>query len=354
MAKKNYYDILGVDRTATDVEIKQAYRKKAIKYHPDKNPGDKLAEDKFKEATEAYETLKDSSKRANYDMFGHTSQGPAFGNGPNQNGDFYPGGFSSSFNGFNAHFDFSSFFEKSIYEKIRRTRYKYDTAEKTKIVVQLNTELKDSFEKYKKKFSYERRERCQTCIGKEGTKENCRLCGGKKSFMVCPHCGGKGYVTRVNCNVCGGQKLVQKQKTIEITIPKGVRTGNTLTLKGMGHEVVDGSPGDLLVTIVEQPHPVFKREGNDLSTKKSISFPEAALGTALLIDVLGHKTIKFKVRPGIQSGAKLRIPGEGMYIPGTDRRGDLIITIIVVTPTNLSDQQREILEKLRGIESKHA
>lgn len=352
MTKHDYYDVLGVDKTATDAEIKRAYRLKAIKYHPDKNPGDKAAEKKFRKIAEAYETLKDPSKRANYDQFGQTTQGSPYGYGPNRNGRYYPGGFSASFDGFNVHFDLNSFFESA--KGFRKSDTGYRAPEKTRINVQISTHLEDSFKEYKARFSYNRRERCQDCIGKEGTKETCRLCGGKPSFLRCPRCSGKGYTTRVNCKTCGGQKLVLKQKTIEITIPRGVRTGNTLTLTGMGHELVDGSPGDLLVTIKEQPHSLFKREGDDLYVEQEISFPEAALGTAVFINICGQKTIKVKVRPGIQSGAKLRVPGEGAYVPGKDHRGDLVVTVKLVTPTDLSNQQREVLEKLREKESKNA
>lgn len=350
MINRNYYDVLEVGRTATDDEIKKAYRKKAVKYHPDKNPNDKVAEEKFREITTAYETLKDSNKRKYYDL-SSSVRGSGYGRGPNRNGRFYPRGFSTAFDGFYTSDEYLRAKTEELKSKIKTG---FRPPEKTRIHIQINTRLENSFKEYKQRFSYERRERCQNCLGKEESFEICRLCGAKPSSLRCPHCNGKGYVAKVSCSVCGGLRLVLKQKTVEITIPRGIETGNILTLSKMGHEVLDGSPGDLLVTIKEQPHAIFKREGYNLQIQQEISFSEAALGTVLLIDVLGQKTVRVKIRPGIQSGDRLRVQGEGAYIPGTDLSGDLIISIKVLTPTDLSIQHREVLEELRKTENKNA
>lgn len=346
MTKRDYYDILEIPKTASDNDIKKAYRKLAKKHHPDKNPGNKIAEEKFREATEAYEILKDKNKRDEYNRFGHVRRP---GSGPNRNGDFYPGDFSFNMGGNSFHFDLGDILRRSMHRQGFSHR-----PEQVNIKFDLPTTIADSFNTYKRTIKYKRREICKDCIGKKPETVVCLLCKDQPSFFQCPRCKGSGRIERVECQTCGGSRLVLIKKTIEVTVPRGVRAGNTLTCSGMGHEVVNGSPGDLLVTIKELPLENFQREGYDLFTKKALTLSEAALGTVLFIDIPGSERTKLKVRPGIQSDSRLRLPGMGAYLPKSDRRGDLIVTVYVKVPTELTEEQREAFERLSELEKANA
>ncbi len=347
MAKRDYYEVLGVGKGASDDEIKKAYRKIAKENHPDKKPDDKVAEETFREATEAYEVLKDKKKRAQYDQFGHQAQ-PGYG--PNRNSDFWPGGMGVNVGG--VHFDLGEMLRRNMHNRFHREYGR--RPEQTQIKMNLNATIADSFSEYKRQITYKRRERCKACEGRRPEKAACPLCQGQPQFFQCPRCRGSGRINKIVCDKCNGTQLVLNNRTIEVTVPRGVKGGNYLTIKGMGHEVVNGSPGDLLVTIVEIPLESVKRSEYDLLVTKEISFSEAALGTALLVEIPGSETTKTKVRPGIQSGSKLRLPGMGAYLPKKDQRGDLVVTVTVKTPEVLSEQERKILERLSELEKADA
>jgi molecular chaperone DnaJ len=355
--KRDYYEILGVSRSATDSEIKSAYRRLAVKYHPDKNPGDKEAEEKFKEIQEAYSVLSNPEKRAYYDRFGHAEGVGAQGFG---------GGFSD--------IPFSdledilfSFFDSDPFggSYRRRSRSSRSPQRGADLRYDLEISLEEAFTGVEKKIKIPRLEICQECGGtgaERGTKpEACITCKGtgqityKQGFFsvsrTCMNCRGTGQFIRTLCKSCKGTGQIEKEKTLHVKIPAGADTGLRIKIAGEGEAgKYGGIAGDLFVVIHVSEHETFKRQGNDLYTSIPISFAQAALGTELKIETLDGE-VALKIPAGTQTGTVFRIENKGMPILGGKGRGDLFIGVTLVTPKNLTKEQRQLFERLAEIES---
>ena len=368
MAKRDYYEVLGVDKNASADDIKKAYRKMAIKYHPDKNPGDKEAEEKFKEAAEAYSVLSDADKKARYDQFGHAGvegAGPDFSGGfGNLNdilNDLFGGAFGGGFGGFSG---FGGGFGGQRGQRQQRVYRGRD------IRVRVKLTLEEIAKGVEKEISIEKNVPCTECGGK-GAKnssdiKSCPACNGTgqvqrvvNSFLgqtvtysTCQQCGGEGKIISNPCRSCNGTGLVRKRETIKVKIPAGVEAGMQLTLQGEGHAAKNnGINGDLLVVIEEQEHPNLKREGNNLYYTKIISVVDAMLGAEVSIPC-HDGDYKIKVDPGTQSGEVVRLRGRGLpSVNGYGGTGDLYVKIAVWIPKKLSKDEKAIVESLRGKES---
>ena len=363
MAKRDYYEVLGVDKSASADEIKKAYRKMAVKYHPDKNPGDKEAEEKFKEAAEAYSVLSDADKKAKYDQFGHAGvegAGPDFSGGfGNLNdilNDLFGGAFGGGFGGFSG---FGGGFGGGSRPQQRVYRGR-------DIRVRVKLTLEEIAKGVEKEISIEKNVPCTECGGK-GAKssadiQTCPACKGTgqvqrvvNSFLgqtvtysTCQQCGGEGKIIKNPCRTCGGTGLVRKRETIKVKIPAGVEAGMQLTLQGEGHAAKNnGINGDLLVVIEEQEHPNLKREGNNLYYTKIVSVTDAILGAEVTIPCLDGD-YKIKVEPGTQSGEVVRLRGRGLpSVNGYGGTGDLYVKIAVWIPKKLSREEKAIIESLK-------
>ena len=366
MAKRDYYEVLGVDKNASADEIKKAYRKMAVKYHPDKNPGDKEAEEKFKEAAEAYSVLSDADKKAKYDQFGHAGvegAGPDFSGGfGNLNdilNDLFGGAFGGGFGGFSG---FGGGFGGGSRPQQRVYRGR-------DIRVRVKLTLEEIAKGVEKEISIEKNIPCTECGGK-GAKssadiQTCPACKGTgqvqrvvNSFLgqtvtysTCQQCGGEGKIIKNPCRTCGGTGLVRKRETIKVKIPAGVEAGMQLTLQGEGHAAKNnGINGDLLVVIEEQEHPNLKREGNNLYYTKIVSVTDAILGAEVTIPCLDGD-YKIKVEPGTQSGEVVRLRGRGLpSVNGYGGTGDLYVKIAVWIPKKLSREEKAIVESLKDKE----
>ena len=363
--KKDYYEVLGVDRSASAEDIKKAYRKLAIKYHPDKNPGNKEAEEKFKEAAEAYSVLSDAEKKARYDQFGHAGvegAGPDFSGGfGNLNdilNDLFGGAFGGGFGGFSG---FGGFGGGTRQQRVSRGR---------DIRVRVKLTLEEIANGVEKEISIEKSVPCTECSGK-GAKNSsdiktCPACNGTgevqrvtNSFLgqtitrsTCQQCNGEGKIISNPCRNCSGSGLVRKRETIKVRIPAGVEAGMQLTLQGQGHAAKNnGINGDLLVVIEEQEHPNLKREGNNLYYTKIISVPDAILGSETEIPCLDGN-YRIKVEPGTQSGKVVRLRGRGLpSVNGYGGIGDMYVKFAVWIPKKLDKEDKALIESLRGKES---
>ncbi len=356
MSKRDYYEILGVAKNASDDDIKKAYRKLAIKYHPDKNPDDKSAEEKFKEAAEAYEILSNPEKRQRYNQFGHAGVGGAaggggFGGGMNmddifsQFGDIFGGGFGG--------------FGGSSRGGGRRVM----KGSNLRVKVKLN--LQEVAKGVEKKLKVNKFVSCNTCKGsgsKNGQYDTCKLCNGsgvqirtQQTFLgamqtqtTCSGCNGEGKVVKEKCNTCHGDGIVRAEEVISINIPKGVAEGMQLSVGGKGNAAPRGGiNGDLLVLIEEEEHPELKRDGNNLFYDSYVNFADAALGTNIEIPTVDSK-VKIKIEPGTQSGKVLRLKGKGLPDINSYGTGDLLVNINVWTPQNLTPEEKKALETLRA------
>ena len=365
MAKRDYYEVLGVSKGASADEIKKAYRKLAVKYHPDKNPGDKEAEEKFKEAAEAYSVLSDADKKAKYDQFGHAGvdgAGPDFSGGFGDLNDIlndlFGGGFSGFGNGFGGFGGFGGGRGgQRQQQKVYRGR---------DIRVRVKLTLEEIAKGVEKEISIEKSVPCQDCGGR-GAKNSsdvktCPACNGTGqvqrvvnsifgqtvTYSTCQQCGGEGKIISNPCRTCGGTGLVRKRETITVKIPAGVEAGMQLTIQGEGHAAKNnGINGDLLVVIEEQEHPNLKREGNNLYYTKVISIPEAILGAEVEIPCLDG-SYKVKVEPGTQSGSVVRLRGKGLpTVNGYGGTGDLYVKFAVWVPKKLSKDEKDIVETLK-------
>lgn len=354
-SKRDYYEILGVSRTASDSEIKSAYRKLAIKYHPDKNPGDKEAEEKFKEAAEAYSVLSDANQRAKYDRFGHAGVGSSAASSA-------AGGFGGGFPGFEDIlgdlFGFNDIFGSS-----RRSRTVQRGAD---LRYDLEITLEEAAAGVKTKIQVPRLEACTICNGvgsAPGTSPaSCPTCNGvgqvryQQGFFsvsrTCSYCRGTGKVIKDPCKDCRGEGRIARERTLEIKIPPGVDNGARLRVQGEGEAGIGGGPaGDLYVVIVLKEHAIFERQDNNLYCSVPITFSQAALGAELTVPTLdGEETLK--IGEGTQTGTVFRLKGRGMPALGGRGRGDLFVAVSVVTPTNLNKEQRRIIEELSKHESK--
>ncbi len=364
MAKRDYYEVLGVNKNATDDELKKAYRKMAIKYHPDRQQGKsdaekKEAEEKFKEAAEAYDVLSDPNKRARYDQFGFAGDqmGGGFGGGMSMDdifshfgdifGDFFGGGggFSSRATGGN---------------RVKRG---------SDLRIRVKIDLHDAAHGVEKKLKLPRLISCQHCHGtgaKDGTAldtcPNCHgsgvevrvqrtLLGNMQTQSTCQRCGGRGKIIKERCTHCGGQGLVRKEDIVAVNIPAGVAEGMTLRMGGKGNEAPGGGiPGDLLVVIEEERHPQLMRDGNDLVYNLMLDFPTAVFGGKVEVPTVdGHARVT--IPAGTQPGKVLRLRGKGLPSPDSYGTGDLLINVMVYVPEQLNSQERAAIEALKGSEN---
>ena len=347
MSKRDYYEVLGVEKGASEAELKKAYRRLAMKFHPDRNPDDEKAEEKFKEATEAYEVLTDANKRAAYDQYGHAGVDPNMGAG---GGGFGGGNFSDIFGDvFGDIFGGGGRGGRSSVQRGSDLRYTLEldleeAVRGTSVTIRVPTLVG-----------------CETCDGtgaKKGTTPaTCTTCGGhgqvrmQQGFFsvqqTCPRCHGTGKMITDPCNDCHGEGRVEKQKNLSVKVPAGVDTGDRIRLAGEGEAGVNGGPaGDLYVVVSVREHKIFQRDGKNLYCEVPISFVDAALGGELEVPTLDGR-VKLKIPEGAQTGKLFRLRGKGVTPVRGGSPGDLLCRVVVETPVNLTKRQRELLEELR-------
>lgn len=354
--KRDYYEVLGVEKGAGADEIKKAYRKMAMKYHPDRNPGDKQAEEKFKEIGEAYEVLSDDDKRARYDQYGFAGVDP----------NFNPGGYGGGFGGFEGFGDLGDIFGE-FFGGGRGARSSANAPRRGENVM---TRLELTFEEAafgcEKEVSAARIENCAACNGTgsaDGVVETCSTCRGSgqvrttQNFMgmamqstaVCPKCGGKGKVIKTPCNTCRGKGKVRRTQKINVKVPAGVDAGQSVRVRGEGCVGSNGGPsGDLLAEIYIRRHPIFTRNNMDVLCEVPITFTQAALGAEIQVPTLDGK-MPYTIPEGTQTGTVFTLPGKGIpEINNSRRRGNQRVTVVVETPTRLTREQKELLQKLDG------
>lgn len=351
MTKKDYYEILGVPRNATQEEIKRAYRRLALKYHPDRNPGDKEAEEKFKEAAEAYSVLGDPQKRATYDRYGHEGlRGEGFTG--------FTGFESSLFEEFadilGSFFGFSDFFAPR--EKRRRAPQRGRD-----LVMEVDITLEEAANGVEKEIKINRPEICPTCHGQglePGTRPSlCPICQGRgqvrnqHGFVIitrtCSHCGGAGEIITTPCRDCQGTGKIKQKKVLKVRIPAGIEDGARLRIEGEGEPGErEGLAGDLYIIVNIKPHDFFTREGNNLICEIPISITQAALGASIEIPTLDGGSEILKIPAGTQTGQFFKIKGRGIRDVRGHGRGDLIVKVVVKTPVNLTKEQKALLKEL--------
>ena len=355
MAKRDYYDVLGVSKSSSADQIKSAYRKLAVKYHPDKNEGDKVAEEKFKEASEAYHVLSNSERKQNYDNFGHA----AFENGGGGRGGFGNFDFSNHFSDI-----FEDFFGEGFGGSGRRNRKTNNRG--SDLRYDLSITLEEAYTGKKQDIKFSTSEKCETCKG-SGSKPgheagSCSMCRGhgqvrsSQGFFTvqqtCPQCSGSGEEITNPCSNCNGQGKKQASKRLSVTIPKGVDDGTRIRLAGKGEAGSrGGGNGDLYLFINVYSHELFKRSDENLFFECPISIADAALGTSIEIPTIDGGKAKIKIPAGTQSGKQLRLKSKGMpYIRGSGT-GDLYVQVNTEVPVSLNKEQKELLEKFREIEN---
>ncbi|HEU4768072.1 MAG TPA: molecular chaperone DnaJ [Pyrinomonadaceae bacterium] len=355
MSKRDYYEVLGVSRTATDQELKTAYRRLAVKFHPDKNPGDASAEEKFKEAAEAYSVLSNAEQRQRYDRFGHAGVSSSAGAGS-----WGAPGFGGIEDILGDLFGFGDVFGSG------RSGSRRTSAQRgADLRYDLEITLEDAANGMTAQLRIPRLESCDTCKGSgaaAGTQpETCTTCSGsgqvryQQGFFsvarTCHACRGAGRVVKNPCSECKGSGRVEREKQMEVKIPAGVETGSRLRVPGEGEGGTQGgAPGDLYVVIHVAEHDQFERQGANLYEAVPITFAQAALGSDLMVKTLDGEE-KLKVPMGTQTGTVFRLRGKGMPALGGRGRGDLFVSVTVMTPTNLSREQRKLLEQLADVES---
>ncbi len=355
--KRDYYEVLGVEKGASADEIKKAYRKSAMKYHPDRNPGDKEAEEKFKELGEAYEVLSDDDKRARYDQFGFAGVDPNYGGGA---GGAYGGGFG----GFGDFGDLGDIFGSFFGGGSTRRSSQNAPRKGENVAIRLDLTFEEAAFGCEKEVSAQRIENCAACHGSgsaDGSVETCSQCRGTgqvrsvQNFMgmqmqsttTCPQCSGRGQIIKNPCNTCRGKGKVRRTQKLKINIPAGIDQGQVLPCRGEGNVGANGGPnGDLLVEIYLKRHPVFTRRNMDVYCEVPITFTQAALGAEIQVPTIDGKTA-FEIPEGTQTGRQFSISGKGIpQLNNSKRRGNHYFTVVVETPTKLSKEQKDLLRQL--------
>lgn len=359
MSKEDFYDILEIDRNASDTDIKKAYRKMAVKYHPDKNPNDSTAEDKFKKAAEAYEVLSNPDKRARYDRYGHAGLGGAAGGGFSgggmsmddifsQFGDIFGGAFGGGFGG------------QSRGRRVNKG---------SNLRVKVRLSLKDIAHGTEKKIKVNKYVSCEPCSGTGAEKGNaystCPTCHGSgqvtrvantflgqmQTTSTCPTCHGEGRSITRQCTHCHGNGVIRGEEVIDLNIPAGVAEGMQLSLSGKGNAAARGGiPGDLILLIEEEKHPELERDGNHLIHNLFINFSDAVLGTQAEVPTVDGKA-RLKINPGTQPGKILRLKGKGLPSVNSYGNGDLLVNVNVWVPKELTKDEKKIIEQLRDADN---
>ena len=364
MAKRDYYEVLGIDKSADQDTIKKAYRKLAVKYHPDRNPGDKEAEEKFKEATEAYEILSDEQKRPIYDQYGFAGLDGMGAGGGGYSHAFHD--FSDLFGGAGSSFSdiFESIFGGGFGGGSRSSRR--GPAAGASLRYDLHIKFKDAVYGTSADIHFKHNEVCDVCKGSGGeagsSKKTCPSCGGAGQIrqgngffsiqQTCPTCRGKGSVIDKPCLSCRGTGIKEKNKMVSLKIPAGVDNGKRLVIHGQGDAGENGGPaGDLVVILHVDSHPYFERSENDLYCAVPVSMSQAALGCELTLTGLDDKKISIKIPDGTPNGKLLRIKGEGVPVSGSTRKGDLYVKIMVQIPDHLSSKQKDLLKAFMEAEN---
>lgn len=350
MDKRDYYETLGVNSSATDDELKKAYRAQAMKYHPDRNPGDKVAEEKFKAVSEAYEVLRDAQKRAAYDQYGHQ----AFSQGRNGNG----GGAGFGFHAGN----FSDLFEEMFGDFMggRRSQSQSQSSQGEDLRYDIDLTLEEAFFGVKKEITFSAIAACEACHGSGAQdardKTNCRTCQGhgmvrmqQGFFMMertCPECRGQGFIIKNPCAQCRGSGTKEKKRKLAIRVPAGVQEGTRMRMSGEGNAGPQGGgAGDLYLFISIQEHELFQRDGNDLHCRVPLSLVDAILGRSITLPTIEGEEVKVTIPAGTQHGDTIRVRGKGMSIYQSRGRGDFYIHAAIEIPKNLSTRQKKILEE---------
>ena len=358
--KRDYYEVLGVSKDASADDIKKAYRKLAMKYHPDRNPGDKTAEEKFKEVGEAYEVLSDSEKRSRYDQFGFAGVDPNFAAGQGA------GGFGV-FDGFGGFGDLGDIFGEFFGGgSTRRGSSQSSPRRGENVMARLELSFEEAAFGCEKEVSAPRIENCAACNGTgsaDGVVETCQQCHGTgqvrttQNFMgmqmqsstVCPRCNGKGKIIKTPCSTCRGKGKVRRTNRVKVKIPAGVDAGQSVRVRGEGCVGSNGGPnGDLLVELYIRPHPLFRREGYDVLCEVPISFAQAALGAEIQVPTLDGK-VTYEIPEGTQTGREFVLREKGIPdVNNPRRRGNHRFTVVVETPTKLTKEQKDLLRQLEG------
>ncbi len=364
-AKRDFYEILGVSKTATADEIKKAYRKVAMQFHPDRNPGDKAAEEKFKEAAEAYEILSDADKRAQYDRFGHAAFGPGRGGGG------HPGGMNMDdiFSQFGDIFGddiFGSFFGGGGGARSGRSQGRARGSRGSDLRVKMKLNFEEIAKGASKTIKVKKYVPCQSCSGSgakdKSSVQTCGTCGGSgqvrrvqntflgqmQTVTTCPTCNGEGTTIAAKCTSCRGEGRVFGEETVTINIPAGVQEGMELRVEGKGNAGERGGyPGDLRVLIEEEAHAELHRDGLNVAFELHLSFPDAVFGTEVQVPTIDGKA-KIKIPPGTQSGKIFRLKGKGFPSVQSYEKGDQLIHVNVWTPQHVSSEEKAMLEKMNA------
>jgi molecular chaperone DnaJ len=362
--KKDYYEVLGISRSASAEEIKKAYRKVAMQFHPDRNPGDKAAEEKFKEAAEAYEILSDADKKAQYDRFGHSAfsggRGGGFGGGGMNMDDIF-----SQFGDIFGDEGFGSFFGGGG----RRGGGPRHGSRGTNLRVKLKLNFEEIAKGAAKTIKVKKHVRCSTCNGSGAKDKNsiqtCNTCQGSgqvrrvqntflgqmQTVTTCPTCNGEGTTVTAKCSSCKGEGRVYGEETITIDIPAGVQEGMQLSINGKGNAGErGGTPGDLIVLIEEEAHPTLQRDGLNVAFELHISFPDAVFGTQVEVPTIDGRA-KIKIPPGTQSGKIFRLKGKGFPHVNSYEKGDQLIHVNIWTPQHVTNEEKSMLEKMQASEN---
>jgi len=356
MAKRDYYEVLGVNKNATPEELKKAYRKLALQYHPDRNPGDKEAEEKFKEAAEAYDVLSNPDKKARYDQFGHAGVDGAYGQGGMDMNDIFSnlGSIFGDIFGGGGFGGFSGFGGGGTQRRVMHG---------TNLRIKVKLTLEEIDRGCEKKIKVSKYVPCKTCGGtgaKDNKFETCQHCHGTgvvtevrrgilgmmQTQSPCPHCGGEGRIVKEKCHDCHGDGIVKSDEIITINIPAGVQDGMQLAMRGQGNAAPRGGvPGDLIVLVEELEHDTFERQESNLYYNAFITFTEAAMGSSIEIPTLNGK-VKIKIEPGTPSGRVVRLRGKGLPVMNGYGRGDLLVSLNVWVPKELTKEEKKLLEQL--------